>query len=727
VSSTEPSSQWPNLDDFTKAILARDFCDARLRKGELKCSVGKKGRKKGPLRLDGALAWVYGVTDPDDGKTTAVRVFKKDPRINKRAERLRIIESYLRKLGPARPDFLVDFCYQEKGIRVNGVDYPVSTMSWVDGEELGTWYDRMVSSKNKNAIKDLASRWRQLIADLQKLEIAHGDLQGRNVKILSNGSPVLIDYDGMCVPALNGKPCFELGHPDYIHPRRTEIKDLSLRLDDFPAWIILIALQASVADPTLRKRCSREDQEDNLLFTVRDLTDPDSSNLWPELIKSPDNYVREWSKALKGCLGSFDAIPPFVSKPAPRDTPPPPRPQPSQPPSDREELKAKARDAKLAEFKAIAAKPHTEYKDREFTRLWDDDSLGLGHEVPLIQSLCQDARQRLNSLKEMRERLKKNDKQKCMDISKGLPSDYEYELRDLVRFFELLGDARTSDDKLADSWNKLRNEHPDKTDFVPEEDAIRCELAVISQETKDAYEQDRIIEELWGRRKARSDGGDIEPQRVSLARIRLREWRKLEKAIQSNDAEIIGKCLSLPELHEYPPIQNEIGWLAGLRKQFDARHSHLALTPDLLFQIRIHAQKIDKSTRRKMKEYLEQQLWVAIGLKAQSKSKVIVRRGYKPMIEIRWTFHPEWEPDFVLAIDSKKLDREEDVQEGRKFHCTFHEYKHNRKMKEIPFMESEPYVTIWPQIHLDFGNEKMKLIGTPVHLGPFRVEKVGVV
>ncbi len=131
-------------------------------------------------------------------------------------------------------------------------------------------------------------------------------------------TPVLVDYDGMCVPNLISdppKPCFEFGLKGYVHPCR-DTESLSLNLDHFPAWVILIALRASAADPGLFQRFVEEPEIENMLFSAADMANPAASKLWPELFKSPDAEVRSWAKDLHVCLDRpFVLIPPFQTDP----------------------------------------------------------------------------------------------------------------------------------------------------------------------------------------------------------------------------------------------------------------------------------------------------------------------------------------------------------------------------------------------------------------------------
>ena len=115
---------------------------------------------------------------------------------------------------------------------------------------------------------------------------------------------MLVDYDGMFVPddghrrrqrprRLGKRPA------GYQHPGRPG-QLLSPAIDDFSAWVILISLRAVADDLSLWHRTIGATEEESLLFTERDMKQPDRSTLWPELINSAkDRKVREWTAALR--------------------------------------------------------------------------------------------------------------------------------------------------------------------------------------------------------------------------------------------------------------------------------------------------------------------------------------------------------------------------------------------------------------------------------------------
>lgn len=299
---------WPSPTDYNGVIQnpRSAFRDARLKD----CAVELKPGRPWPWPRSGANAIVYRLYS--GSWSTAVRVFMNPPKAE-RQSRYEKVHNYLQR---ARPKCTVEFTYEAEGICVNGQWLPILTMEWVEGQTLGVWFREAVERQDSGAIKQMSHSWIKLVSELRALEMAHGDLQHGNVMVKDN-QLLLVDYDGMFVPTMNtgddqDRVAWENGLPAYQHPsRHTQL--LSPAIDDFSAWIILISLRAVADDPSLWQRMIGDNEEETLLFTARDIKDPDQSRLWPELInKARDRKVREWSAALRASLdGPFDQIPPF--------------------------------------------------------------------------------------------------------------------------------------------------------------------------------------------------------------------------------------------------------------------------------------------------------------------------------------------------------------------------------------------------------------------------------
>jgi hypothetical protein len=301
---------WPQNTDYINALQRRAgaFRDARLRASAVPPeATDRLGR---PRPISGAWAMVFKLQV--DGVNTAVRVFRSPGHAQQGQRHYRTLEEHLRT---GRPASLVPFRYHPDEIEVNGALYPILTMEWVQGRTLWDWAGEQARAGAQSALRLMADRWLALVEELKQFQIAHGDLQHGNVLVVG-GTLKLVDYDGMCVPALVGEEPLEAGLAGYQHPGRRG-RPLSLRLDDYSAWVILIALRALAASPGLWRQYVDEAANDNLLFLPEDVEDPDRpGNLWDELRRSPDAEVVAWARALRESLDRpFDAIPPFEMDP----------------------------------------------------------------------------------------------------------------------------------------------------------------------------------------------------------------------------------------------------------------------------------------------------------------------------------------------------------------------------------------------------------------------------
>lgn len=166
--------------------------------------------------------------------------------------------------------------YLEDGIRVAGHWYPIVKMPWVRGVPLNTYVQMNLSHPSR--LGSLPEKFAAVVRELQRLNIAHGDLQHGNI-IVQNGNLHLVDYDGMFVPKLSGLTANELGHINYQHPARTDA-DFDETLDRFSSVVIYLGLRAVALKPQLWQRY---DNSENLLFRRDDFLDLDSSQLIAEL------------------------------------------------------------------------------------------------------------------------------------------------------------------------------------------------------------------------------------------------------------------------------------------------------------------------------------------------------------------------------------------------------------------------------------------------------------
>ena len=127
-------------------------------------------------------------------------------------------------------------------------EFPVLLMDWVEGIPMDKYIQKNIS--NQYALELMAFRFSKLATWLLAQPFAHGDLKPDNILVKKDGSIVLVDYDGMYVPAMKGQKARELGSPNYRHPQRI-IDDFDRHIDDFPLATICLSLKAIALKPDL--------------------------------------------------------------------------------------------------------------------------------------------------------------------------------------------------------------------------------------------------------------------------------------------------------------------------------------------------------------------------------------------------------------------------------------------------------------------------------------------
>jgi hypothetical protein len=274
---------WPDLTDYHEALQQprRSFADPALQGATI-----EQDRFGMPKPATGANAVVYKATHRKD--VWAVRCFLRP--VSDHAERYAAISTHLEKTKLAHA---TRFHWLKDGIRVKGGAFPIVKMEWVQGVLL----DRHVEAclGRPKDLADLRGRWRTLVKDLERAKMAHGDLQHGNV--LVDGKKLLvIDYDGMWVPALAGRKATETGHRAYQHPARSDAH-YGAWLDRFSALVVYLSLAALEHEPKLWDEYYTGD---NLLFVREDFLEPGRSPIWGHLA-SLGPEVKRLAGALAAC------------------------------------------------------------------------------------------------------------------------------------------------------------------------------------------------------------------------------------------------------------------------------------------------------------------------------------------------------------------------------------------------------------------------------------------
>ena len=215
----------------------------------------------------GNFAVVFKMKDESSGKLYAVKCF-----LREQEGRDIAYQQITDELEYVSSNYLCSIKYFQKELFVDSTvssdtEFPVLLMDWAEGVTLDKYVHQHIS--DEYALQLITYQFCRMAAWLMSQPFAHGDLKPDNILVTEDGALVLVDYDGMFVPAMQGQKARELGSPDYRHPLRTE-DCFNEHIDDFPLALIGMSLKAIALDTSLLQNNARSD---SLLFSESDFQD----------------------------------------------------------------------------------------------------------------------------------------------------------------------------------------------------------------------------------------------------------------------------------------------------------------------------------------------------------------------------------------------------------------------------------------------------------------------
>ena len=294
---------YPLISEYIEAIKSAEDNFEEL--SYLRPELGDDGL---PIMSSGGFSVVFKMKNEQNGKFYAVKCFTKEQM--GRAEAYREIAKELEKVFVP---YLTSFRYLDKELFVDTdqtteTEFPVLLMDWVEGKTLDKYLRENLD--DKYALEMLAYRFRQLAQWLIPRPFAHGDLKPDNILVRKDGTLVLVDYDGMYVPAMKGQKARELGSPDFRHPLRTE-NDFDEHIDDFSFVSIMLSLKAiSLNKELIEKYCT----SNQLLFSEKDYRNIDGSTVFKQIVSFCDIEIKKLTVAfLHYILNSVKARYPIMA------------------------------------------------------------------------------------------------------------------------------------------------------------------------------------------------------------------------------------------------------------------------------------------------------------------------------------------------------------------------------------------------------------------------------
>ena len=272
---------YPLISEYIEAIKSAEDNFEEL--SYLRPVLGDDGL---PVMTSGNFAVVFKMKDDRNGKLYAVKCFTKEQ--EGRSESYKLIAEELEYVSS---NYLTPIRFLDKELFVDTeqtseTEFPVLLMDWVDGIPMDKYIQKNIN--NQYALELLAFRFSKLATWLLTQPFAHGDLKPENILVKEDSSIVLVDYDGMYVPAMKGQKARELGSPNYRHPERT-IDDFNRHIDDFPLVTITMSLKAIALKPDLFNNSTGEC---GLLLNESDFRDIKTSKTIQKIMcLLPDNEL----------------------------------------------------------------------------------------------------------------------------------------------------------------------------------------------------------------------------------------------------------------------------------------------------------------------------------------------------------------------------------------------------------------------------------------------------
>ena len=225
--------QYPLISEYIEAIISSEDNFDKL--SNLRPILDEYGN---PIMSSGNFAVVFKMTDGN--KDYAIKCFLKEQKGRKEAYNQ--ICDYINGIYTK---YIVSTSYYEKELFVDTTqteenEFPVLLMDWVDGLGLSEYISCNYDNCEKMA--NLYNNIQDMIEWLLPSHLAHGDLKPDNIIVTVDSNIVLIDYDGMFVPSMQGQYSREHGTPQFQYQGRT-ISDFNEYIDDYAGIYLALIIK----------------------------------------------------------------------------------------------------------------------------------------------------------------------------------------------------------------------------------------------------------------------------------------------------------------------------------------------------------------------------------------------------------------------------------------------------------------------------------------------------
>ena len=263
----------PTIPDYTSSIKVPQLVHPPLLQGGHPVEKGNN-----VVKYTGGFCVVFPYTTPSN--KYAVRCWHAE--ISDAKKRTQLIATALKE---SNLPYFVGFEFFEDGIITPQGSQPVVVMDWVDAKPLKIYIDQNLGKVD--VLNRLTENFKKMVFELHQHRFSHGDLQHGNILVRPDDSLVLVDYDSMYVPALEGMDDEIKGLPGYQHEARMINDTLSEKADYFSELVIYTTLKTLACDPTYWYKLRMADSE-TLLFSAEDIHSKGKTTIFRELRNIPE-------------------------------------------------------------------------------------------------------------------------------------------------------------------------------------------------------------------------------------------------------------------------------------------------------------------------------------------------------------------------------------------------------------------------------------------------------
>lgn len=268
---------FPSISEYTTAL--RHAESGTFRSLRLALSVDEEGE---PIYSRGSYSVVFKAHSiGNEREAWAIKCY-----VAEQERRIPSCRAISQQLNSIASPYLLPMQLCEEELRVGNTYYPLVLLPWVEGKSLVREVDYYLH--NPERLLQLSQDFGHFAYWLRSQSFAHGDLKSDNLRIRPDGSIVLLDYDGIYLPSMQGELPREEGNPDYTHPLCSP-SDFNLHASDFALAVIALSLRALALAPEL---FSHFGSKERLLLSAWDFRHPEQSPALKALKSLPqDAYL----------------------------------------------------------------------------------------------------------------------------------------------------------------------------------------------------------------------------------------------------------------------------------------------------------------------------------------------------------------------------------------------------------------------------------------------------